>query len=165
MNEFKVEADYSYQMSSFVGNGWLLVGDAARFVDPIFSSGVSVAMHSAKFAANQLIEALAANDLSAQRLRPYETTLKQGTDIWYEFISLYYRLLPIFTVFISKPEFRLQVIQLLQGDVYDRRAAPVLLAMRKFVEAVEQTDGHLLRPYLDADLLLPGNVPAPHEVG
>ena len=48
VNEFKLEGDYSYKMDTFAGNGFVLIGDAARFVDPIFSSGVSVALYSAK---------------------------------------------------------------------------------------------------------------------
>lgn len=164
VNEFKVEADYSYKMSKFVGDGWVLVGDAARFVDPIFSSGVSVAMHSSKLAVTQLLEALDKDDLSMDMLRPYETTLKKGTEIWYEFITLYYRLLPIFTVFISKPEYRLDVIRLLQGDVYDEHSSPVLTSMREFIDAVENTEGHMLRPYLDGDLALPVNFPVPPRV-
>jgi FADH2 O2-dependent halogenase len=44
VNEFKLEGDYSYKMDTFTGNGFALIGDAARFVDPIFSSGVSVAL-------------------------------------------------------------------------------------------------------------------------
>ena len=164
VNKLKVEADYSYKMASFVGDGWMLVGDAARFVDPIFSSGVSVAMHSAKFAVEQLVEALKLDDVSQSALQPYQDRIKQGTEIWYDFITLYYKLLPIFTVFISKPEYRSQVIQLLQGDVYQRSAAPVLEAMRKFVETVEDTPGHVLQPYLDGSIVITDDTPAPHVV-
>ncbi len=162
VNKIKVEADYSYKMDSFVGNGWMLIGDAARFVDPIFSSGVSIAMHSAKFAVEQLIKALKVDDVSSKMLKPYEDRVKLGTEIWYEFITLYYRLLPIFTVFISKQEYRLQVIQLLQGNVYDRASAPVLDAMREFIDTVENTEGHILKPYLDSSLSNIENTPAPH---
>ncbi len=164
INDFKAEADYSYQMDNFVGNGWVLIGDSARFVDPIFSSGVSVAMHSAKFAAEQIEIALKANDLSKEGLLPYENRLKQGVSVWYEFIQIYYRLMPIFSVFIAKPEYRLQVLRLLQGDVYDRSNVPVLDAMREFVEQVENTEGHILKPYLDGSLTLDENTPAPHDL-
>ena len=34
-NDFKLEGDYSYKMNTFAGNGFILIGDAARFVDPI----------------------------------------------------------------------------------------------------------------------------------
>ncbi len=149
---FKIEADYSYQMDRFVGDGWMLVGDAARFVDPIFSSGVSVAMHSAKFASEQVARAFDSGDLTREALRPYEERLKAGTAIWYEFIVLYYKLRMVFTVFMAKKDHRLQVIQLLQGDVYDRSKAPVLKAMHEFVATVEKTDGHLFQQLLDPDL-------------
>ena len=165
VNDFKVEADYSYAMSQFVGNNWMLVGDAARFVDPIFSSGVSVAMHSAKFAAEQIKTALDnGGDLSRESLQPYETRLKKGTTIWYEFIQLYYKLLPVFTLFIAREEYRLQVLQLLQGDVYDREEAPVLQAMRDFIAAVEADPKHMFRPYLDGEIEIDENTPAPHEL-
>src|SRR5690606_1103079 len=45
---FKAEGDYSYAMRQFCGDNFVLIGDAARFVDPIFSSGVSVALNSAR---------------------------------------------------------------------------------------------------------------------
>ena len=47
---FWIEGDYSYKVDRFAGPGWLLVGDALRFVDPIFSSGVDVALFSALYA-------------------------------------------------------------------------------------------------------------------
>ena len=47
----KVVKDWSYTSSETVGDGWILVGDAACFVDPLFSSGVHLAMMSAVMAA------------------------------------------------------------------------------------------------------------------
>ncbi len=148
VNDIKSEGDYSYAMDHFVGNGYLLAGDAARFVDPIFSSGVGVALSSAKFASEILIPALAAGDVSAEALIPYETKVRGGVAIWYEFIRLYYKLMHAFTYFIQDPESRLQILELLQGQVYDRADAPVLAKMRDFIASVENTDGHLLKPYL-----------------
>ena len=149
VNELKVEADYSYAMERFVGDGFMLLGDAARFVDPIFSSGVSVALYSAKFASEVLIPALQVNDVSEAALKPYETRLKKGTKVWYEFIRLYYKLLPLFTHFIESPEHRHDLLRLLQGDVYDRDEVQVLDAMRNYIRDVESTDGHLLARHLD----------------
>jgi FADH2 O2-dependent halogenase len=148
INEFKTEGDYSYKMERLVGNGYLMVGDAARFVDPIFSSGVSVAAHSAKFAAERIKYALEIGDSSEAVLRPYEEKLRRGVDIWYEFIRLYYKLLPLFTLFIQSKQHRLAVLRLLQGEVYDRQEVPVLAAMRKFIEQVEKSDNHIFRSQL-----------------
>ena len=109
----------------------MLLGDAARFVDPIFSSGVSVAMHSAKFASERIWCAFETGEFGRNVFQPYEKKLKGGVTIWYDFIRLYYKLLPLFTKFIAEPEHRLGLLQLLQGDVYDRKESPpVLEAMR-----------------------------------
>ncbi|HZD11476.1 MAG TPA: NAD(P)/FAD-dependent oxidoreductase [Candidatus Binatia bacterium] len=150
INDFRVEGDYSYSMEKFVGDGFLMVGDAARFVDPIFSSGVSVALYSAKFASETIEKALGSNDVRAEALMPYETKLRKGVTIWYEFIRLYYKLLPLFTYFISSSKYRLQVLQLLQGEVFDRESVPVLDEMRAFIERVEKTDNHLFKSQLSA---------------
>jgi len=142
------EADYSYAMSNFVGDGWMLVGDAARFVDPIFSSGISIAAESAKSASQSIVKALDSGDWSREALQPYEDRVKAGVAIWYEFILLYYKLMHLFTYFIDSKEHRIQILQLLQGEVYDREDAPVLDAMRETIRKVEETPGHIWQPHL-----------------
>src|SRR5439155_19295991 len=83
-------------MDRLAGNGWLLVGDAARFVDPVFSSGVSVALESAKRAAAAIVKALGRCDVSAASFTDYEKTIREGVAIWSEFIVLFYQLPHIF---------------------------------------------------------------------
>lgn len=148
INDFKSEGDYSYKMDKFAGNGWVLIGDAARFVDPIFSSGCSVALSSAKFAAERIQCAFEMGDFSESVFKPYEQRLRAGIDIWYDFIRLYYKLLPIFTYFIQSKEHRLQILQVLQGEVFDRKDAPVLDEMRKFIEVVENSEHHIFKDQL-----------------
>ena len=148
INDFKAEADYSYGMSEFVGDGWMLVGDSARFVDPIFSSGISIALEAAKEASETIVTALDSGDWSRDALKPYEDRMKAGVAIWYEFILLYYKLMNLFTYFIDAKEHRLQILQLLQGEVYDRDSAPVLDAMREVIRTVEETPGHLWKDSL-----------------
>jgi len=147
VNEFKTEGDYSYILDKFCGNGFLMVGDAARFVDPIFSSGVSVAMHSARFGAETIRAALESGDLSEAALKPYERTLRGGVEIWYEFIRLYYKLLPLFTLFIQS-EYRVEILRLLQGEVFNRQDVRVLDVMRRYIAAVEQNEKHVFRGQL-----------------
>jgi FADH2 O2-dependent halogenase len=147
VNEFKMEGDYSYSLEKFCGNGFLMIGDAARFVDPIFSSGVSVAMHSARYAAEAVRGALESGDLRAASFVPYEQKLRAGVDIWYEFIRLYYKLLPLFTLFIQS-QYRVEVLRLLQGEVFDRQEVRVLDAMRRYIATVEKNENHLLREQL-----------------
>ncbi len=145
---FEAEGDYSYSMRHFAGNGFILVGDAARFVDPIFSSGISVALASASFATEAIRKAFETDDFSHESFKPYEQKLRAGVEIWYEFIRLYYKLLPIFTYFIQNDEYRADLLTLLSGDVYERKDAPVLRKMREFIEVVESSEKHLFKDAL-----------------
>jgi FADH2 O2-dependent halogenase len=156
---FTTEGDYSYGMSQICGDRFLMIGDAARFVDPIFSSGVSVALNSARIAAQDIIAAAAAGDFGRARFAGYETKLRRGVRNWYEFISIYYRLNILFTAFVQDPRYRLDVLKMLQGDVYDDDEPKALAAMREVVKAVEADPEHLWRPYL-GELKAPTAAPA-----
>jgi 1H-pyrrole-2-carbonyl-[peptidyl-carrier protein] chlorinase len=144
---YYIEADYSYKMSKFAGPGWLLVGDAARFVDPIFSSGVSVAMRSGQFASQALEKALTGED-EAEAFGLYHETVERGVGIWYEWITLYYKLQALFTRFSSKPEFKRDIQQLLQGEVFDKDAVQVLDRMKAALKIIEADGTHVARPFL-----------------
>jgi len=142
MHSFKDEGDYSYAMKQLCGDRFMLVGDAGRFVDPIFSTGVSIALNSSRFAHTNVLRSLEKNDFSRESFSDYETKLRLGTKNWYEFISVYYRLNVLFTYFVGDPRYRLDVLKLLQGDVYDDAAPPVLEKMKQMVSEVEQNPKH-----------------------
>jgi flavin-dependent dehydrogenase len=147
LRPFKPEGDYSYAMRQVCGDRFVMVGDAARFVDPIFSSGVSIALNSARLACRDIIAAHEAGDFSRERFRAYETRLRLGVKNWYEFISVYYRLNILFTAFVQDPRYRIDVLKLLQGDLYDEEPA-ALRAMREVLAVVENDPEHLWHPYL-----------------
>ncbi|MBU3863225.1 tryptophan 7-halogenase [Streptomyces sp. 4503] len=155
---FKAEGDYSYAMKQICGDRFVLIGDAARFVDPIFSSGVSVALNSARLAAKDIIAAHKAGDYGRARFATYEGKLRRAVRYWYEFISVYYRLNVLFTAFVQDPEYRTGVLKMLQGDVYDDEEPKALRAMREVVEAVENNPDHLWHPYLGT-LRAPASAP------
>ena len=54
-----VTKDYSYRAKEVAGNGWVLVGDAFGFLDPLYSSGVLLALKSGQLAADAIVEGLA----------------------------------------------------------------------------------------------------------
>jgi len=139
---FSDEGDYSYAMQQITGDNWLMVGDAGRFVDPIFSTGVSIALNSARFATPDIINALQAGNYKRESFTNYEATLRRGTRNWYNFITVYYRLNVLFTAFIRDPRYRLDVLKLLQGDVYDEGEPEVLTKMRDMVAEVERNENH-----------------------
>lgn len=139
---WKEEGDYSYAMKQIVGDSWLMVGDAGRFVDPIFSTGVSIALNSARFAHKDVLAALESGDTSRAAYKNYEETIRRGTQNWYDFIMVYYRLNILFTYFIQDKRYRLDVLKLLQGDVYDAEPPEVMRQMQAMVAEVEQDPKH-----------------------
>jgi flavin-dependent dehydrogenase len=145
---FKPEGDYSYSMNQICGDKFALIGDAARFVDPIFSSGVSVALNSARLVARDIVAAHAAGDFTGARFSAYEAKLRRAMRNWYEFISIYYRLNILFTAFVQDDRYRVDVLKMLQGDFYDEDEPPALKAMRDLLEVVENDPSHLWHPYL-----------------
>ena len=143
VNSFKEEGDYSYAMKQITGDRLLLIGDAARFVDPIFSTGVSIALSCSRFAHKDVIRSLETGNFRRDAFQEYETTLRRGTRNWYNFISVYYRLNVLFTAFVMDPRYRVDVIKLLQGDVYDEDEPAVLKRMRNIVMEVEKNPKHV----------------------
>jgi 1H-pyrrole-2-carbonyl-[peptidyl-carrier protein] chlorinase len=140
---FKEEGDYSYAMKQLAGDRVVLVGDAGRFVDPIFSTGVSIALNCSRFAHKDILKALETGNFSREAFQDYETTLRRGTRNWYNFIGVYYRLNVLFTAFVQDPRYRLDVLKLLQGDVYDEAEPKVLTRMKEIVAAVERNPNHV----------------------
>jgi FADH2 O2-dependent halogenase len=136
------EGNYSYAMDRLAGDGWLLVGDAARFVDPLFSSGLSVAAESARAAASAIREALARDDVSAGAFEGYARHLRAGLDVWREFIGLYYRLPRAFLGLLADPAERELLRQVLQGDVYEGGAGAGLERLRAEIARVEADPAH-----------------------
>jgi ABC-type nitrate/sulfonate/bicarbonate transport system ATPase subunit/flavin-dependent dehydrogenase len=128
------EGNYSYRMERLAGDGWLLLGDAARFVDPLFSSGLSLAAESARAAAAAIRAALAAGDVSARAFASYEASLAAAADAWREFITLYYREPRAFLSLLGDPVRREALRDLLQGDVFERDAGPGLAALQSELE-------------------------------
>src|SRR5256885_12295933 len=73
-----VLSDFSYRATRCAGEGWVLVGDAFGFLDPMYSSGVFLALKSGEMAADAIIEGLEKNDLSAGQLSKWGDALSAG---------------------------------------------------------------------------------------
>lgn len=86
----RVIADYSYESSTFTPDGHLLVGDAAAFIDPIFSVGVHLAMAAAEQAAIALDLVLSGEKTSAEALAQYEAFYKQMFRNMRTFVLFFY---------------------------------------------------------------------------
>ncbi len=82
--------DYSYRNTRFAGDRWLLAGDAAGFIDPVFSTGVFLALASGEKAADAVAIALAHPARRAREFSTYERRLNRGMDLYLRFVTAWY---------------------------------------------------------------------------
>ena len=82
--------DYSYRNVSLTGDRWLLAGDAAGFIDPVFSTGVFIAMLSGEKSADVVDEALRHPERKAKLFRNYEKRLNRVMDLYLRFVNSWY---------------------------------------------------------------------------
>src|SRR5262249_58775950 len=83
-------ANFSYRTAPVVGDRFVVVGDAVTFVDPIFSTGVFVAMQSAELAAGVIAGAIRSGDFRAARFARYRRRVERGTEMFFRLIDRYY---------------------------------------------------------------------------
>ena len=143
-------------MDQFAGPGWILAGDALRFVDPIFSSGVDVALHSAKYAHEAITESWRTGDELAA-FDAFQSRVTDGVDIWYDLIEAFYRLQNILSWFAVRRKWKAVLTGALQGNPYDpetqQRSRILLDAMNETYERVMADPNNLLRPWSFDDIL------------
>lgn len=77
---FYATKDYSYRANRVAGDGWVLAGDAFGFLDPLYSSGVLLALKSGQMAADAVVEGLAKGDVSAKQLGYWQQDFTKGMD-------------------------------------------------------------------------------------
>lgn len=120
----------AYRNLHVAGDGWLMVGDAAAFLDPIYSSGLFLALAAAEMAAGCVHEALIANDYSAARLGSFAPRLFQGVEVIRRLIHAFYDPKFSFRDFVERfPDQKPALIDCLVGDVIDRDMSPLLDAL------------------------------------
>ncbi|HVT16872.1 MAG TPA: NAD(P)/FAD-dependent oxidoreductase [Thermoanaerobaculia bacterium] len=128
--EFLATRDFSYRSRQIAGDGWVLVGDAFGFLDPIYSSGVLLAFSSGEFAADAILEGLAAGDVSASRLGSFGPRFAAGMDAMRRLVYTFYDPNFRFSKFIRRfPECRLELIRVLRGDVFDHDFSRLFAAL------------------------------------
>jgi len=100
------------------GDGWVMIGDARAFLDPIYSSGLYLGLGSAELAAQCIDDALKNHDVSAARLGRFEPALWKGVDVVRRLIHAFYDPNFSFPKFAERfPEQRAALIDCLVGDV------------------------------------------------
>jgi len=116
--EFWITSEYTRYAKYGASPGLLLVGDAYAFLDPVFSSGVLLALKSGVAAGDAAHEALMANDVSPQRFESYTQMMRQGLDNMRKLVYAFYN--PEFSfkdVVMKYPDAGDEITDCLSGDV------------------------------------------------
>jgi flavin-dependent dehydrogenase len=146
---FFATKDYSYRTTRASGDGWVLVGDAWGFLDPLYSSGVLLALKSGELAADAIVEGLAKGDTSGAQLGKWAANFNTGVDRMRRLVCEYYAGFSFGSFMREHPEMRGTVTDLLIGDLFTDRVDEVWAPM----EAMYPDNKHVI-PSWDAGVAI-----------
>jgi flavin-dependent dehydrogenase len=126
--------DYSYRSTTVAGDGWVLVGDAFGFLDPLYSSGVLLALRSGEMAAEAIVDGLAKSDTSARQLGRWGALFNEGVDRMRRLVCEYYEGFSFGNFVRRYPELRGTITDLLIGDLFTDRVDTVWKPMETLYE-------------------------------
>ena len=89
-DQFHVTKEFSFTTKQHAGDGWVLVGDASGFIDPIYSSGVFFALKTGEMAADAIVAGLRNNDTSAATLGNWSECFLYGYQWIRKLVHAYY---------------------------------------------------------------------------
>jgi flavin-dependent dehydrogenase len=116
-------ANFSYVMDRYAGDGYVVLGDAGAFLDPVFSTGVFLTMKSAQVASQVILKCHRAQDYSARHFRGYERRIRAAQKIFFRFIRGWYD--PAFVDLFFYPRnflgLRSAITSVLAADLFDWR--------------------------------------------
>jgi flavin-dependent dehydrogenase len=137
-NEVRVTGNYSYDSTQMGGAGWVLIGDAFAFLDPVFSSGVYLAMSGAEQAVKVVDAALREPATEMAWLRKLEKRQRAGMDRFSFFIYRFNG--PVLQQMFRQPrnswQLEQSVISMLAGDLFDTPKVLWRLKLFKLVYAI-----------------------------
>jgi flavin-dependent dehydrogenase len=123
----QVIKEFSYSHDRTAGDGWVLVGDAWGFIDPVYSSGVLFALKSAELAADAILEGFRQGDLSAAVIGRWLPEFTARTNLIRKLVSAFYSGNFRVGKFIQQyPEHRKELVDLLIGRIFDPPAGDSL---------------------------------------
>jgi flavin-dependent dehydrogenase len=122
---FFATKDYSYRSKDVAGNGWVLIGDAFGFLDPLYSSGVLLALKSGELAADAIAEGLAKGDTSAAQLGKWGPMFNRGIDRMRRLVCEYYDGFSFGRFVKTFPQLKGLITDLLIGDLFTDRVDAV----------------------------------------
>ena len=128
----QAQRDFSYAASRIAGDGWVLAGDAFGFLDPIYSSGVFLALKGAELAADSILDAFRDSDFSGECLGRHGSVFIEGMESLRRLAYAYYDKSFSIRRFLGRhPECRDDLINLLVGNVFRRECTGIFEPMNR----------------------------------
>src|SRR5262249_43659357 len=118
VESFRAAKEYSYRSRRAAGDGWVLAGDAYGFLDPLYSSGVLLALTSGQMAADAVALGLANGDTSAAQLGKWEAEFSKGMDRMRRLVCAYYDGFSFGRFVRRHPQYKGHLTDLLIGDLF-----------------------------------------------
>ncbi|MFH1299752.1 MAG: NAD(P)/FAD-dependent oxidoreductase [Planctomycetota bacterium] len=132
VTEFMTTKDFSYHTSQPVGPGWMLAGDALGFIDPVYSSGVFLALKSGELIADAINAAFEAQDFSVSRLSQWYPDYRSGVENFRKLVYAFYTPGFSFGTFLREyPQFKTNLVDILIGDVFKSEVAEMFTVMQE----------------------------------
>jgi flavin-dependent dehydrogenase len=129
VDQFHVAKEYTYRATRAAGDGWVLVGNAFGFLDPLYSSGVLLALKSGQLAADAVAEGLAKGDTSAAQLGKWEPGFRRGMDRMRRMVCEFYDGFSFGRFIKRHPHLKGSLTDLLIGDLFDDKVDEVVAPM------------------------------------
>lgn len=138
VGEFHVAKEFSYTTREHAGDGWVLVGDAFGFIDPIYSSGVFFALKTGEMAADCIIDGLRRGDTSAAQLGRWSHEFKHGAEWIRKLVEAFYENdFSIGRFMKGHPEYRGNLTDLLIGRVFHDGAGRIFDDLEPALQAAK----------------------------
>lgn len=145
--EYWVTGEYSYRAENCATDGLVLIGDAFAFLDPVFSSGVYLALTTGSMAADAVESALEAEDVSAERFLDYGTRVCQGIEWMRKLVYAFYDEDFRFGDVVSRyAEIRRDLTDCLIGDLMDKDYRELFERVGEFADLPEELPHGKLTP-------------------
>ncbi|HET6250808.1 MAG TPA: NAD(P)/FAD-dependent oxidoreductase [Tepidisphaeraceae bacterium] len=125
-DKFYATKDFSYRASRCAGEGWVLVGDAYGFLDPLYSSGVLLALKGGQMAADAVSEGLRKGDISAAQLGAWQDEFNRGMDRMRRLVVEYYDGFSFGRFVKQHPHLKGRLTDLLIGDLFNDKVDEVI---------------------------------------
>jgi flavin-dependent dehydrogenase len=124
-DDFHVQKEYSYRSREAAGDGWVLCGDAYGFLDPLYSSGVLLALKAGSLVADAVADGLAKGDVSKAQLGRWRDDFNIGMDRMRRLVCAYYEGFSFGRFVRRHPHLKGYLTDLLIGDLWDDKVDAV----------------------------------------